>query len=125
MLTGFPGDLGAGSGSRIPRNIAVAASRGDGGQGDEGGLAGWACGLMLGGALEGPSIAGTWADHCSGASGGGVHGLTVCMCEHLESPFSRETVPPSQPVHLDPRARWTRPGFPEGAPSRFTRSRCL
>lgn len=112
MLTGFPGDLGAGSGSHIPRNIAVAASRGDGGQGDEGGLAGWACGLMLGGALGGPSIAGTWADHCSGASGGGVHGLTVCTCEHLESPFSRETVPPPPTSAPGSESQVDTPRFP-------------
>ena len=42
MLTGSLGDLGGGSGSCLPRNIAVAASWGDGGQGDEAGPAGWA-----------------------------------------------------------------------------------
>lgn len=54
-----------------------------------------------------------------------MHGLTVCTCEHLESPFSRETVPPPPTSTPGSESQVDTPRFPRGAPSRFTHSRCL
>lgn len=44
----------------------MAASRGDGGWGTRQAWRDGHGGLVLGGGLEGPSVAGTGADHCSG-----------------------------------------------------------